>query len=142
MDDQKKTKKDLAACLDALLGVPESVDQEATARSLDEAGVDREDLYSRMIDRLKEQAKPYWVAQKPLPPLLESALSQFKAAAAQSSAPEALRKKATSRLSGILAVARSPLTGKELPELCAAFRNSSPERLKDDKETIAELEKE
>lgn len=81
MGDPKKTKKDLTASLDALLGVPESVDQEATARSLDEAGVDREDLNSRMIDRLKEQAKPYWVAQKPLPPLLESALSQFKAAA-------------------------------------------------------------
>jgi len=142
MGNPKKTKKNLAVSLDALLGVPESVDRDGSAHSLDEAEVDRDDLHARMLDRLKEQAKPYWVAQKPLPPLLESALSQFKAASAKSSDPEALRIKATSRLSGILDAARSTLTGKELPELCAAFRNSSPERLKDDEETIAELERE
>jgi hypothetical protein len=142
MDDPKKTKKDLAASLDALLGVPESVDREGSAHSLDEAGIDREDLHARMLDRLKEHAKPYWIAQKPLPPLLESALSQFKATSTESSTPEALREKATSRLSGILDAARSALTGKELPEFCAAFRNSNPEGLKDDEETIAELEQE
>jgi hypothetical protein len=142
MGDPKKATKDLAAGLDALVGVAQSVDQQASADSLNDAGIDREDLHARMLNRLKEEAKPYWIAQKPLPPLLEAALSQFKATAGKSAAPAALREKATSRLLGILDGARSTLTGKELPEFCAAFRNSSPERLEDDKETIADLERE
>jgi|ERR1017187_5594342 hypothetical protein len=142
MGDQKNTKKDVQASLDALLGVPESIDHSAAEASLRDAGVGVDDLHRQMLDRLKQEAKPYWTAQKPLPPLLEAALAQFKAATGQPTTIQGMKQKAQSQLSGILASARSTLAGRSLPEFSAAFRNAQSRGLEKDKETIVELEQE
>jgi hypothetical protein len=130
---------------DAIFGEPEELERQELDETLLANGVSIEATRLRVYERLRAEARPYWMAQKDLPPALKRALEEFRPDSAPVRSDKELGRRAESRIEHLLnfAVANLPPTssiGREA--FSASFRNQKAEKSAKDQETIDRLEKE
>ena len=62
---------------EAVFGGPEQISREEARELLRSAGIDADTIADAVYARLYKQAQEYWMAQKPLPPLLKKAIEDL-----------------------------------------------------------------
>ena len=128
----------------SIFGEPEDLDEDELDQILLAGGVDIEESRRRLYERLRVEAKPYWVAQKDLPTALKQALEEFRPATAPIRTIKELEKRAASNVRRILDAAKSvlaPLAPSEVA-FSTSFRNAKEEISAQDRKTIDRLERE
>jgi hypothetical protein len=128
-----------------IFGEPEEIDSSELEEALQASGEDLEASRSRLYERLRAEAQPYWMAQKDVPPALKNALEEFRPDSAPIRTEKELGKRAESRIARVLDAAAASLLpaipiGREA--FSASFRHESADKSAKDQETIGRLERE
>jgi hypothetical protein len=141
----KSRNERLESMSDALFGSPENMDLTEAVESLQDAGIDPEELCNRMYERLCIAARAYRMRQEEVPPLLRKALNDLRPSLAPARTPEELDRRADSVISRIVSATKAPLS---LPSdlsgltLNPSFRKKKSEESARDQRIIDSLEEE
>lgn len=139
--DQLKRIDQIAS---SLFGEPEDLEKDELDEILLAGGVDIEASRNRLYERLRLEARSYWMEKKDLPPKLKQALEEFRPHTAPVRTAKELEKRAESNVGRILAAARSALPPLPAGKVAfsASFRNAKKEMGAQDQKTIDRLERE
>jgi hypothetical protein len=128
-----------------LFGAPEELSRAMAIEDVVAAGIDREELYTRMYDKLCVVAREYRMRQEPVPPLLRKALEDLGKTVGPPKTKEEADRRADSTISKLLEAVKAPLSNAfGAPGLVfnASFRNKASEQSAEDRQIIEKLEKE
>ena len=126
-----------------LFGRPEEIDRTEAEDLLRSAGQDLDTLASDLYARLYKQAQEYWMAKKPLPPLLKSAIDELRPLTAPPRNEKDLASQAQAKIERTVEDARTfpTWTRLEAQEFRpSAYRNKG-ELSEKDKEELDEITK-
>jgi hypothetical protein len=141
----KKHNERLNPISNALFGAPDDLSPAEAVEDLEAAGIEREDLYIRMYEKLCAVAREYLMRQEGLPPLLRRALDDLRKRVGPPKTKEEADRRADSTITRLLEAVKAPLAntfGTREPVLNASFRNRTSEQSTEDRNIIEKLEKE
>ena len=93
---------------DAVFGGPEEISREEARELLRSAGIDADTIADAVYARLYKQAQEYWMAQKPLPPLLKKAIEDLRPPTASPRNEKEMATQAKARIERVLEQSRHP----------------------------------
>lgn len=141
----KKKNRDerLSQVSDALFGSPSDISAAEAIEDLEAAGVNREDLHSRMYEKLCALAREYRLKQEQVPVPLRKALEELRTRMGPPRTKEEMDRRADSTISKLLDAVKSPIS-RAFPKLefNTSFRNKAAEQPAGDRRIIENLEKE
>jgi hypothetical protein len=141
----KKSHNEETDTQNALFGAPEDLDLVEALEDLAVAGINSEELCSRMYDKLCLEARAYRMRQEELPPLLRKALDDLRPSSAPARTQEELDRRAGSTISRIMSAIKANFS---LPadvsglKLSQSFRNKKSQKSAKDQRIINSLEEE
>jgi hypothetical protein len=142
-EDNEERRNRMSKLSDSLFGDAEEIDRGEAEELLRTAGLDPETIASEVYARLYRQAQEYWIANKPLPPLLKNAIDELRPLTAPPRNEKELGSQARTRMERKVEEARSfPVwTQSTTPEFRpSAYRNKS-ELSEKDKTVLDEITK-
>jgi hypothetical protein len=141
----KKRNERLNPISNALFGAPDDLSPAEAAEDLEVAGIDREDLCTRMYEKLRAVAREYLMRQEEIPPLLRRALDDLRKKVGPPKTKEEADRRADSTITKLLEAVKAPLAnsfGTRELVFNASFRNKASEQSTEDRNIIEKLEKE
>jgi hypothetical protein len=93
---------------EAVFGGPEEITSEEARELLRSAGIDADAMANAVYARLYKQAQEYWMAQKPLPPLLKKAIEDLRPATAPPRSEKEMATQAKARIERVVERSRHP----------------------------------
>jgi hypothetical protein len=128
---------------DSIFGNAEEIERDEAEETLRVAGLDPEAFANEIYARLYKQAQEYWMANKPLPPLLKIAIEQLRPMTAPPRNEDDLATQARARVEHTVERARSfPLwAGSTAQEFQATAYRNKGELTEKDKRTLDDITK-
>jgi hypothetical protein len=128
----------------ALFGAPDDVSPAEAVEDLEVAGINREDLHTRMYEKLCAAAREYLMRQEEIPPLLRRALDDLRKRVGPPKTKEEADRRADSMITKLLEAVKAPLANALSTRglvFNASFRNKKSEQSTKDRNIIEKLEK-
>lgn len=141
----KNRNERLTQLSNALLGAPEELSRAEAIEDLEVAGIDREELCTRMYEKLCLVAREYRTRQEDVPPLLRKTLEDLGKIVGPPRTKAEADHRADSVISKLLEAVKAPLSssfGASELVFNASFRNKASEQSAEDRRLIENLEKE
>jgi hypothetical protein len=93
---------------EAVFGGPEEISREEACELLRSAGLDADTIADGVYARLYKQAQGYWMANKPLPPLLKRAIEDLRPSTAPPRNEKEMATQAKARIERVIERSRHP----------------------------------
>jgi hypothetical protein len=108
---------------EAVFGGPEAISPDEARELLRAAGIDADTMADAVYARLYKQAQTYWMANKPLPPLLKKAIEDLRPSTASPRNEKEMATQARARVERVMEQSRHPHAGMQSTTL--EFRPSA-----------------
>jgi hypothetical protein len=105
IDDRRSRLNKLS---EAVFGGAEEIDREEARELVRAAGIDPDAMAGAVYARLYKQAQEYWMANKPLPPLLKKAIDDLRPSTAPPRNEKEMATQAKARVERVVEQARHP----------------------------------
>jgi hypothetical protein len=128
---------------EAVFGGPEEISREEARELLRSAGIDADTIADAVYARLYKQAQEYWMAQKPLPPLLEKAIEDLRPSTASPRNEKEMATQAKARIERAVEQSRHPHTWMQstTPEFRPSAYRGKKKLSKKDESALDEIAK-
>ena len=141
---KNKTRNErLSQRSDALFGGPDDLSAAEAVEDLEAGGIDREELRSRMYEKLCAVARECRLNQEEVPPLLNKALEDLRKRVGPPRTKEEMDRRADATVSKLLEAVKTPMSRAfTVLEFNASFRSQASQQPAGDRQIIDKLEKE
>jgi hypothetical protein len=128
---------------EAVFGGPEAINQEEARELLRSAGIDPDTMADAVYARLYKRAQGYWMANKPLPPLLKKAIEDLRPSTAPPRSEQEMTTQAKARIERVMEQSRLPQLWMQsaLPEFRPSAYRGRKKLSKKDESTLEGIAK-